>query len=58
MRAAGGAGLAAPQIGVGLQVVVFGFESSPRYPDAEAVPETILVNPLITTLDEESEAGW
>jgi peptide deformylase len=58
MRAAGGAGLAAPQIGVGLQVVVFGFESSPRYPDAEAVPETILVNPLITPLDEEIEEGW
>jgi peptide deformylase len=58
MLAAGGAGLAAPQIGVGLQVVVFGFESSPRYPDAEAVPETILVNPLITPLDEEIEEGW
>jgi peptide deformylase len=58
MRAAGGAGLAAPQIGVGLQVVVFGFESSPRYPDAEAVPQTILVNPLITPLDDEVEEGW
>ena len=58
MRVAGGAGLAAPQIGVGLQVVVFGFESSPRYPDAEAVPQTILVNPLITPLDEEIEEGW
>lgn len=58
MRAAGGAGLAAPQIGVALQVVVFGFESSPRYPDAEPVPETILVNPLITPLDEEIEEGW
>jgi peptide deformylase len=58
MRAAGGAGLAAPQIGVGLRVVVFGFESSPRYPDAEAVPQTILVNPLIAPLDEEIEEGW
>jgi peptide deformylase len=58
MSAAGGAGLAAPQIGVGLRVVVFGFESSPRYPDAEAVPETILVNPLIVPLDEEIEEGW
>ena len=58
MRAADGAGLAAPQIGVGLQVVVFGFESSPRYPNAEAVPETILINPLITSLDEEIEDGW
>ena len=58
MLAAGGAGLAAPQIGVGLQVVVFGFESSPRYPDAEPVPETILVNPLITPLGDEMEEGW
>jgi len=56
MRAAGGAGLAATQIGVGLQVVVFGFESSPRYPNAEAVPETILINPLITALDQEIES--
>lgn len=58
MRAAGGAGLAATQIGVGLQVVVFGFESSPRYPNAEAVPETILINPLISALDQEIEEGW
>lgn len=58
MQAAGGAGLAAPQIGVGLQVVVFGFQRSPRYPDADPVPETILINPLITPLDEETEDGW
>lgn len=58
MLAAGGAGLAAPQIGVGLQVVVFGFQCSPRYPDAEPVPETILINPLITALDEDVEEGW
>ena len=58
MQAAGGAGLAAPQIGVGLQVVVFGFQRSPRYPDADPVPETILINPLITPLDEEIEEGW
>lgn len=58
MRAAGGAGLAAPQIGVGLQVVVFGFASSPRYPDAEPVPQTVLVNPVITVLDQDMEEAW
>ena len=58
MEAAGGVGLAAPQIGVGLQVVIFGFESSARYPDADTVPETILINPLITPLDDETEDGW
>ena len=58
MQAAGGVGLAAPQIGVGWQVVIFGFESSARYPDAETVPETILINPLITPLDDETEDGW
>ena len=58
MRAANGAGLAAPQIGVGLQVVVFGFASSPRYPDAEPVPQTVLVNPVLTVLDEATEEAW
>jgi len=58
MEAAGGVGLAAPQIGVGLQVVIFGFVSSARYPDADTVPETILINPLITPLDDETEDGW
>jgi peptide deformylase len=58
MAAAGGVGLAAPQIGVGLQVVIFGFERSDRYPDAEAVPSTILVNPVVTPLGEEQVAGW
>ena len=58
MQAAGGVGLAAPQIGVGLQVVIFGFERSVRYPDAETVPKTILINPLITPLDEATEDGW
>ncbi len=58
MRAAGGVGLAAPQIGVGLQVVIFGFQKSARYPDAEPVPETILVNPLITPLSEETDEDW
>lgn len=58
MRALNGAGLAAPQIGVGLRVVIFGLTSNPRYPDAEPVPRTVLVNPLITPLDEELEDGW
>ena len=58
MRAANGAGLAAPQIGVGLQVVVFGFSSSPRYPDADPVPQTVLVNPVMTVLDEHAEEAW
>lgn len=58
MRAANGAGLAAPQIGVGLRVVIFGFESNPRYPQAEAVPFTILVNPVLTPLSDELEEGW
>ncbi|MCY1277587.1 Peptide deformylase [compost metagenome] len=58
MRHAGGVGLAAPQIGVDLQLVIFGFEHSERYPDAPAVPRTILLNPLITPLGEELEEGW
>lgn len=58
MRALDGAGLAAPQIGVGLQVVVFGIDQNPRYPDAETVPQTVLINPTLTALDEEVEEGW
>lgn len=58
MRAAGGVGLAAPQIGVGLQIVIFGFEHSDRYPNAEAVPLTMLVNPVVTTLGDEEVSGW
>lgn len=58
MAAHGGVGLAAPQIGVGLQVVIFGFERSERYPDAAPVPRTILVNPVITPLTGELEEGW
>ena len=58
MRAANGAGLAAPQIGVGLRVVIFGFESNPRYPQAEPVPFTILVNPVLAPLTDELEEGW
>lgn len=58
MQAAGGVGLAAPQIGVGQQVVIFGFDRSERYPDAAAVPRTILINPVITPLSDETEEGW
>jgi peptide deformylase len=58
MRALDGAGLAAPQIGVGLRVVIFGFESSPRYPDAEPVPYTVLINPELAPLGDEEETGW
>ena len=58
MRAADGAGLAAPQIGVGLRVVVFGFERNARYPEAAAVPETILINPVIEPLGNETQDGW
>lgn len=58
MQAAGGVGLAAPQIGVGLQVAIFGFERSERYPDAPPVPQTVLINPAIAPLGEEEELGW
>jgi peptide deformylase len=58
MRALSGAGLAAPQIGVQQRVVIFGFTSSPRYPNAEPVPFTALINPLITPLGEQTEEGW
>jgi peptide deformylase len=58
MVAARGAGLAAPQIGVDLQVVLFGFERNDRYPDAPPVPRTVLVNPVITPLSDTEEEGW
>jgi len=58
MGALSGAGLAAPQIGIGLQVVIFGVASNPRYPDAELVPETVLINPVLTPLGDEMEDGW
>ena len=58
MAATGGVGLAAPQIGVGLQLVIFGFEKSERYPDADSVPQTILINPIITPLGDGEELGW
>ena len=58
MRDLNGAGLAAPQIGVGLRVVIFGFEVNPRYPEEDAVPFTVLINPLLTPLDEGQDEGW
>lgn len=58
MNAEDGAGLAAPQIDIGLRVVVFGVDSNPRYPDAEAVPQTVLINPLIEPLSEHQEDDW
>ncbi len=58
MAAKNGAGLAAPQIGVGQRLVIFGVERNPRYPDAEEVPFTVLVNPRIVVLTREVEEGW
>lgn len=58
MVAANGAGLAAPQIGVNLQLVIFGFKSNPRYPDAPIVPETVLLNPVLTPLSDETDDAW
>ena len=58
MAAAQGAGLAAPQIGVDLQLVIFGFEHNERYPEAPPVPFTVLVNPVIEALDDAMEDGW
>jgi len=53
-----GAGLAAPQIGVPLRVVIFGVTANPRYPDIEPVPDTVLINPVLTPLSVEMEEGW
>lgn len=58
MRAEDGAGLAAPQIGVGVRVIVFGFEENARYPEADAVPQTVLVNPVIRPLSEDRDDDW
>ena len=58
MEAKNGAGIAAPQIGVSKRVVIFGVKGNPRYPDAEEVPFTVLVNPRITLLAREVEEGW
>ena len=53
-----GAGLAAPQIGINVRVVIFGFKSNPRYPDAEEIPDTVLINPVLEPLSDEVEEGW
>ena len=58
MAGSDGAGLAAPQIGELRRLVIFSVESNPRYPDAETVPRTILINPEIEVLDDERESGW
>jgi peptide deformylase len=58
MRHLDGAGLAAPQIGVDLRVVIFGVDGNPRYPDAEQVPRTVLINPVLTPLSPTIEEGW
>jgi peptide deformylase len=58
MSSLNGAGIAAPQIGVSLQVVIFGVGKNPRYPDAESVPFTVLINPTLTALGEDMEEGW
>ncbi|GAO35708.1 peptide deformylase [Sulfuricella sp. T08] len=58
MASLSGAGLAAPQVGIGLQVVIFGVAANPRYPDAELVPDTVLINPVLTPLSDETDEGW
>jgi peptide deformylase len=58
MRDLNGAGLAAPQIGVGLRVVIFGLEHNPRYPEADPVPFTVLINPVLTPLGDAQDEGW
>lgn len=58
MQAVNGAGLAAPQIGVDLQLVIFGFAHNDRYPDAPPVPRTVLLNPVVTPLSPAEEDGW
>jgi peptide deformylase len=58
MQALNGAGLAAPQIGVDMRVVIFGVQKNPRYPEAESVPYTVLINPVISVLSDEMIEGW
>ena len=58
MHAANGAGLAAPQIGVNLQLVIYGFKQNARYPDAPPVPETVLINPVLTPLSDAVDEAW
>jgi peptide deformylase len=58
MKNLNGAGLAAPQIGVNARVVIFGLDKNPRYPEAEEVPFTVLINPLLTPLGDDQDEGW
>ena len=58
MQSLNGAGLAAPQVGVSQQVVIFGVGGNPRYPQAEEVPYTVLINPQLEAIDDETEEGW
>ncbi|HEX7417670.1 MAG TPA: peptide deformylase [Steroidobacteraceae bacterium] len=58
MQALDGAGLAAPQIGVGLRIIIFGLATNPRYPEAEPVPDTVLINPTLTPLAADMEDSW
>ena len=58
MQSADGAGLAAPQIGEGIQLVIFGFEKNARYPDEDEIPFTVLINPEITAIEDDMEDGW
>ncbi|KPK12476.1 MAG: peptide deformylase [Acidithiobacillales bacterium SG8_45] len=58
MHAQRGAGLAAPQIGIMKRVVIFGVEANPRYPDAESVPTTVLINPIIEPIGDDADLGW
>lgn len=58
MQATNGVGLAAPQIGVPLRVVIFGVQQNSRYPDANSVPETVLINPVLIPLSDDHESGW
>lgn len=58
MKANDGAGLAAPQIGVFKRLVIFGFDTNDRYPEADSIPFTVLINPVITPLSDDKENGW
>jgi len=58
MQAANGVGLAAPQIGIDLRLMIFGFDQNPRYPDEKSVPLTVLINPWLEVLSDETEEGW
>lgn len=58
MHSANGAGIAAPQIGISKQIIVFGFDKNERYPHAKAIPETILINPVISLLSNEQDDDW